>query len=226
MKLLSMAKSVGILVMFWAAGLSTAWAQGIPVYDNAQMINMIQAAIAQAKDYAAQVEQLETQAKMLESLTTGIDSSLNVNPTSAIQQGLSTVQQSGSAISGSSSGISSKLETVFGASGSTTVTDQAAVRKATEDTVRGAATLTGQQQDALPADAQRINNLAAQSQSATTALGAQQAGNQINAEIAQQLLQMRAKQLAQDQAANVTLEKQLQEEKQQSAVTSMFYGTK
>ena len=216
--------TLGVLVGVWVASPASSWAQGIPVVDAASIVEAVQQTAAMAKDYAAQIQMLETQVSSMKSLTTGLGSSLNVDPTASIQQGLNTIKQGGSSISGGSAAISGRLNSVFGESGSSTVTDQTAVMKATEDTVRGAALLTGQQQDALPADAVRINNLATQSQSATTALGAQQAGNQINAEIANQLLQARANQSAQDAAANTMREAQIQEKKQQKAVTEMFFG--
>lgn len=218
--------TLGMLLSVWGACPASSWAQGIPVIDAMGIAQAVEQTAAMAKDYATQIQMLETQASSMKSLTTGLGSSLNINPTTAIQQGLNAIKQGGAAaMSGGATDTARQLDSVYGTSGSTTVApDQTAVTRTTEDTVRGASLLSAQQQDALSTDAQRLNSLSVQSQNATTALGAQQAGNQINAEVGQQLLQMRTKQLAQDRAVNAEIMEKEQERKRQKAVADYFIG--
>jgi conjugal transfer/entry exclusion protein len=76
----------------------------------------------------------------------------------------------------------------------------------------------------LGAEASRIDDLAAQSQNATGALQAQQAGNQINVELAQQLVKQRAQQLLQSIAENTAALAKQQERESNAAVQNMFVG--
>jgi P-type conjugative transfer protein TrbJ len=198
-----------------------AFGQGIPVYDNAQMINMIQQAAAQAKDYANQIRQLEAQVQQVQSLTNTLQSTVNIDPTSAIQQGVNSIKKGGaSAITGSAT---EAVNSLYGTQvGETTTVTSEQVRQSTLDTARGAALHAGQQQEALASEATRLKELADQSASTTGTLEALQAGNQINAEIAQQLQKMRAEQLAQDQARNAALLQQQREAQDQANIAELF----
>ncbi len=181
---------------------TAAFSQGIPVYDNLQMINMIKAAAAQAEDYAAQIRMLETQAKTLESQVTSLPTSLTGNATGAMQSGMATIQGAGtSAMSAGTGQVQQQLNGVFGnptkklTDAEIRALDQIEILHTSTQTSSASALNAAQQQDGLAAEASRINSLAEQSQSATGTLQAQQAGNQINVEVAQQLQLMRQQQL-------------------------------
>lgn len=214
-----------LLVIVLMVSPGATWAQGIPVIDAAAIVQMVQDAAQQAKDYAVQIQQLENQVKEVQSLTTTLETSLNIDPSNVVQQGKDALMQGGAAaITGVASDVAKQLDTVYGLSGSETITTPKAVTQTTEDTARSAAMLSAQQRDALQDDATRLKDLAKQSQSATSMLESQQAGNQINVEVGQQLMQMRSKQLAQDDAMNAEILERAQERKSQRAVTDMLFG--
>ena len=200
---------------------SFAFAQGIPVIDAAGLAQAIQQAAAQAKDYANQIQQLEAQVQQAQSLTGTLQSAVNINPTAAIQQGVNSIKQGGtSAISGTATqAVNSLFGTQIGEK--TSVTSEQ-VRQSTLDTARGATLHAGQQQEALASEATRLKQLAAESAATKGTLEALQAGNQINAEIAQQLQLMRAEQLAQDQARNAALLQQQREAQDQANIAELF----
>lgn len=199
------------------AGL-TASAQGIPVYDNASLLQAIQQAAAQAKDYAVQIKALETQVKSMESATQSLGTSLNIDPTAGIQKSLEAVKQ-GAAMSGGASQALKNLQT--GYSTDATIGKTLAT---TRDTIAGAVTNAAQQQDSLAPEAQRIKDLAAQSQAATGLLEVQQAGNQINVELVQQVQKSRAQQLAQDQATSAALLQQQRAKEAEAELSRRFIG--
>jgi P-type conjugative transfer protein TrbJ len=200
---------------------TVAFSQGIPVYDNLQMINMIKAAAAQAEDYAAQIKMLETQAKTLESQVTSLPSSLNGSATSAMQSGMSAIQGAGtSAMSAGTGQVQQQLNGVFGnptkklTDAEIRALDQIEILHTSTQTSSASALNAARQQDDLPAEASRINSLAEQSQAATGMLQAQQAATQVNIEVAQQLQKMRQQQLVADQASAAA---QLQQQRKQEA---------
>jgi len=197
---------------------STASAQGIPVYDNASLLQAILQAAAQAKDYAVQIKALETQVKSMESATQSLGGSLNIDPTAGIQKSLEAVSK-GTAMSGGASQALQNLQT--GYSTDATIGKTLAT---TRDTITGAVTNAAQQQDGLAPEAQRIKDLAAQSQAATGLLEVQQAGNQINVELVQQVQKSRAQQLAQDQATSAALLQQQRAKEAEAELSRRFIG--
>jgi len=94
--------------------------------------------------------------------------------------------------------------------------DSRAVEAATarQATLTGAAML-----DRMPGDAERINRLVGQSQAAGGVLQAQQAGNQINAELAGQLMSLRQQLIMQAQAQQAD---QLARQKEAAARSDMM----
>ena len=200
---------------------AAALGQGIPTYDNANMINMMKQAAAQAQDYAAQIQMLETQAKTLASQVTSLPNSLNGNATSAMQAGMATIQGAGtSAMSAGSGQVQQQLNGVFGnptkklTEDEIRALDQIEILHTSTQTSSASALNAARQQDDLGAEAARINQLADQSQAATGVLQAQQAATQVNVEVAQQIQKMRQQQLVADQAAAAV---QLQQQRKQEA---------
>lgn len=211
--------SLFVALLFYT---TQACAQGIPVYDNAGYLQWLQQAAAMAND-------LQQQMKMVKSQTQGIASSLNGDQTDAVQQGLNVLQQGGAKVmSGGSGQVSSIIDSAYGVNVNDTPTpgSNTTMQQTTKDTIRGATFHSAKQQDSLNSEAQRLNDLASQSQAATGTLEAQQAGNQINVEVAQQIQKMRAQQLAQDQANNAALLQKQKEQESQQAINAVVFGTK
>jgi len=210
---------------------TAAAAQGIPTYDNANMINMVKQAAAQAQDYAAQIQMLETQAKTLASQATSLPNSLNGSATSAMQSGVSAIQSAGtSAMSASTGQVQQQLNGTFGnptkklTDDEIRALDQIEILHTSTQTSSASALNAAQQQDGLAAEASRINALAEQSQAATGVLQAQQAATQVNIEVAQQIQKMRQQQLVADQAAAAAQLQQQRKQEASIAVTKTFLG--
>ena len=210
---------------------AAAAGQGIPTYDNANMLNMIKQAEAQAKDYAAQIQMLETQAKTMASQVTSLPTSLNSSATSAMQAGLSTIQSAGtSAMTAGSGQVQQQLNGVYGnpakklTDDEIRALDQIEILHTSTQTSSASVLNAARQQDDLGAEAARINQLAEQSQAATGTLQAQQAATQVNIEVAQQIQKMRQQQLVADQAAAAAQLQQQRKQEASIAVTKTFMG--
>lgn len=194
---------IAVCVLVFCAFGQSAQAQGIPVEDNAALLQMVQQAAQMAKDY----EQFQAQTQ---SMTGQLSSFKNVSNANAIQSAVNAGQQ-----------VMQQLNAAYG---SGAPTDYSTRIGATTNAVQAANTQQTGQQNNLNTEAQRINDLAAQSQAAQGTLQAQQAGNQINVELVQQLQLQRAQQLIQAQAQNAALLQQQQKDADKAALTNDFLG--
>lgn len=190
------------LVFLLGIGGPGAWAQGIPVVDATSIAQLVIQAQQMAKDY----EQFKAQTQ---SLTGQIQAFKNVNSAQSMLQALNVGQQ-----------VLQQVNTTYGV----VPVDYLTRMGATTNAVQAAMSQLGGQQGNLNIEAQRIYDLASQSQAAQGQLEAQQAGNQINVELVQQLQMLRAQQLAQAQAQNAVLLQQQQRDADKAEVTKDFLG--
>ena len=95
---------------------------------------------------------------------------------------------------------------------------------ATNDTIRGALSSSASTAAGMVGEASRLNSLVSQSNSASGALQAQQAGNQITAELASQVQKQRQEQAIQAQANNAAALAQQRQAESKAAVTRYFLG--
>lgn len=191
-----------ILVGVCLAGtLNAGFAGGIPVVDELAIAKLIAQAVQMEKDY---VEfQRQTQA-----LTSKLATVKNING--------ETVLRAAGEVGGE---VFEAVARGF-AQGSTFEQQWAAARKALEV----AGTQHRQQQQQMAAEAARLYDLINQSQSAEGALQAQQAGNQINAEMVQQLQYLRSHLLTQSQTQNSQIIVKQKEREADQRVTKFFFG--
>ncbi len=182
-----------------------AQAQGIPVIDASSIAQLVIQAQQMAKDY----EEFRAQTQ---ALTGQLQTLKNVSNINSMQGAVTTGQQ-----------VMQQLQKNYGIANPTNADaiNQAAASTAA---VNSANNIQATQQNNLNTEAQRINDLAAQSQAALGTLQAQQAGNQINVELVQQLQLLRAQQLAQAQAMNAALLQQQQKDRDSAALTARALG--
>lgn len=213
------------LLMLGAVVCATgARAQGIPVIDAQAIIQWT----LQAQAMKAQIEQAEMAAKSLQSQ---LQSSQNANQSGELQNFVNTAQQVNSTVgavkglSGSAANVANQINRAYGsdAGGTTPAPDFDTYMKTSKDTVRGSMVNNAVQLDNMSAEAARIDALANQSQGAQGALEAQQAGNQINAELVQQIQKQRQQQLVQAQADNAARLAEMQKQEANRKITGMFF---
>lgn len=94
---------------------------------------------------------------------------------------------------------------------------------ATNDTIRGALSSSASTAAGMVGEASRLNSLVSQSNSAS-GVQAQQAGNQITAELASQVQKQRQEQAIQAQANNAAALAQQRQAESKAAVTRYFLG--
>lgn len=192
-------------------------AQGIPVYDNASMLNFAQQLIAMEAQRAIQQQVNEVQSKALSGTELGAAAP-------AIQQQMGTVTNNiGKGVIGSGvDAARQRLNEAYGQDAA--ISNREAGATATVDTVRAASMHAAQQQAELEAEAQRIDRLQQQSARATGVVEVQQAANEINVELLQQQQKMRARQIVQDQANNAALLDAQQQRRANAEVLKKIYG--
>lgn len=191
-------------MLFWMClcGVSSSgYAQGIPVVDETAILKMIDQAVQMEKDYMEFTRQ--TQA-----LTDKLSTLKNINAES--------VMRAASDVGGE---VFEAVAQGF-TQGSTFEQQWAAARKALE----AAGTQHRQQQQQMATEAARLSDLINQSQSAGGTLAAQQAGNQISAEVVQQLQFLRSQLLMQSQNQNAELNVRQKEREAERRVSKFFFG--
>jgi P-type conjugative transfer protein TrbJ len=209
-----------------------AAAQGIPVLDEAAIVEWAAQLEAMAAQYGVSVDQLLEAQKITQSLQKQLESSRNVDSASELQTLGSTLNQlrtsigAGDWIGGSTQDTVSRLQKTFGSDfgTETELPDYVSIMKTEKDTHRGALLNSSSALDSLQTDASRINELANQSQNATGALEAQMAGNQINVEIAQQLVKLRQELATQGIAGNTAALADQQRQEARARVNVLFGG--
>lgn len=202
-----------ILFLVSTLMLSTVVVAQIPTTDVAAIAQMVN----QIKQTAVVIEQTTSAAKSLQDTLSG---NLNIDQAQVINDILSKVRQA-NAVGAGAGGMQQQFDDSFSADATFEKSHQAATASTRQAAMSNAATL-----DALPADAQRLNRLVDQSQSATGALQAQQAGNQINAELAGQMMALRQQLALQAQATNAESGLRARSEKAQADITREFFGGK
>lgn len=210
-------KQFGRWLAILALGLgihTSTWAQ-IPTTDIAAIIEAVVEFVEtgiQWGEEAKQWEQSYEEAKRLRSLTDGLSSFRNINNTTDIANAVSRGRQS-----------YQQMDAVFGSSG-VAPKNSTTQLQAVEGVVQTTAEQRNAQRDKLVSESERINDLAAQSQNSTGTLQAQQAGNQIMVELAQQIQSQRAQQMSEADAQQALQKKQLQEKESSEAVTGLMTG--
>lgn len=212
------------VMAFSIASISAAHAQ-IPTTDIASLVQrivMIASEYAQEAELVEQVEQtynvVQQATNTANSLQNQLGSVLNINQALSINALLDKVRQANALNNGDARQVF-----IDGYAQDATFEKSHEVTSATnrQATASNAAVI-----DALPADAERLNRLVDQSQQATGALQAQQAGNQINAELAGQIMALRQQMALQGQAANADAEMRARTQAAQAEITRQFYGGK
>lgn len=191
-----------ILVGVCLAGtLNAGFAGGIPVVDELAIAKLIAQAVQMEKDY---VEfQRQTQA-----LTSKLATLKNMNGETVLR---AAGEVGGEVFEAVAQGFTQ---------GSTFEQQWAAARKALE----AAGTQHRQQQQQMASEASRLYDLINQSQGAAGTLEAQQAGNQINGEMVQQLQYLRSHLLTQSQTQNSEIIVKQKEREADQRVTKFFFG--
>lgn len=214
-----------ILVLVSMMMLSTMAHAQIPTTDIAALIQRVLVIVSEYAQEAELVEQVEQTYNVVEqtantakSLQDQLGLVLNIDQAQSINSVLDKVRQANALNDGDA-----RQQFVDGYSSDATFEKSHEVTSATnrQATASNAAAL-----DALPSDAERLNRLVDQSQAATGALQAQQAGNQINAELAGQLMALRQQLALQGQAANADGEMRTRTEAAQAEITREFFGGK
>lgn len=193
--------------------LSTVAVAQIPTTDAAAIAQMLN----QIKQTAVVIEQTTSAAKSLQDTLSG---NLNIDQAKAINDILSKVRQA-NAVGAGASGMQQQFDENFAGDATFEKSHVARTASTRQAAISNAATL-----DALPADAGRLNRLVDQSNSAAGALQAQQAGNQINAELVGQMMALRQQLALQAQAQNAEAGMRAREEKAQADITREFFGGK
>lgn len=203
---------------------SVAQAQ-IPTTDIAALIQRVLVIVSEVAQEAELVEQVEQTynvvketANTAKSLQDQLGSVLNIDQAQSINALLDKVRQANALNNGDARQVF-----IDGYAQNATFEKSHEVTSATtrQATASNAAVI-----DALPVDAERLNRLVEQSQQATGALQAQQAGNQINAELAGQIMALRQQLALQGQASNADAEMRTRKEAAQAEVTRQFFGGK
>lgn len=178
----------------------------IPVTDLAAIAKMVEQATQMAQDY----EQFKQQTQ---SLTGKLGSNRTVTTDSVMDAALKAAKES-----------QAETDAAFAASGGAPRPDYSKQVEAVGSVIQSVRNVQNGQLANLPTEARRINDMINQSQNASGTLEAQQAGNQINAELVQQIQLQRAQQLSQAQAQNAAALQQQQKEADKAAVTRTFFG--
>lgn len=225
-----------LAVSFIVFGASVAHAQ-IPTTDIASLIQrviMIASEFAQESELVEQtvntyntVEQTTNTAK---SLQNQLGSALNTNQSSdlqSIQNAARAANAAGGLVnSNSAGGVMQELQTLYKPDSATGRPNYDTYMEGTKQTIRGAISNNGAILDGMSTEASRINSLVSQSNGASGALEAQQAGNQINAELASQIQKQRQQQAMQAQADSAAALAAAEERQQQAndsrAASKMF----
>lgn len=214
-----------ILFLMSMLMMSTMAQAQIPTTDIAALIQRVLVIVSEVAQEAELVEQVEQTYNVVEqttntanSLQNQLGSVLNIDQAQALNAVLDQVRQANAISNGNA-----RQQFVDGYSQDATFEKSHEVTSATN---RQAAVSNAAVIDALPADAERLNRLVDQSQQATGALQAQQAGNQINAELAGQIMALRQQLALQGQAANADAEMRTRKEAAQAEVTRHFFGGK
>lgn len=225
------------LVVGWIVfGASVAHAQ-IPTTDIASLVQrvlMIASEYAQEAELVEQVEQTYNVVKQTtdtaKSLQNQLGSALNTDQSGDLQSILNAARAANAANgllnSNSASGVMQQLQSIYKTDSATGRPDYDTYMGATKDTIRGSIANNGAILDGMPSEAARLNNLVSQSNNASGALEAQQAGNQINAELASQIQKMRLQQAMQsqaDSAAALAAAEERQQRTDDAKVTSKMF---
>lgn len=225
-----------LAVACFVCGTSGAHAQ-IPTTDIASMVQRV---IMIASEFAQEAELVEQVAETInvvkqttdtaKSLKDKVGGALNSDQSSDLQT-IQSAARAANSVNGllnsnSANGTMQQLKSIYQPDSATQRPDYDTYMGATKDTIRGAISNNGAILDGMPSEASRINSLVSQSNSASGSLAAQQAGNQINAELASQVQKMRQQQAMQSQADSATALAATEEKQQQAndsrAATKMF----
>lgn len=216
-----------ILFLMSMIMLSTMAQAQIPTTDIASMVQRV---LMIASEYAQEAELVEQVAETInvvkqttntaKSLQDQLGSSLNIDQAMAINAVLSKIRQA-NALNNGANGMQQQFDDDFSQAATFEKSHVATTASTRQAAISNAATL-----DTLPSDAERLNRLVDQSNSATGALQAQQAGNQINAELAGQLMALRQQLALQAQATNAEAGLRARSEKAQAEITREFFGGK
>lgn len=210
------------LCMSMLFSVSSANAQ-IPTTDIAALVQRITMIISEAEQLVELVNQVEETEKVVEQTTNAakslqeqLETSLNINQQQAVNAVLEKVRQANAIANGDAAKElldSYSLAATFEKS-----------YQATSASNRQAAASNASVLDSLPDAGERLNKLVNQSQAATGALQAQQAGNQISAELAGQLMALRQQLALQGQAQSADQEMRTRQDAAQAEITRQFFG--
>lgn len=222
-----------LVVVGLVFGVSVAHAQ-IPTTDVASIAKlMVMTAIQEAQEELLRQQVIESK-NAANSLQNQIGSALNTDQMGDLQN----IQNSARAANASNgllnansgSGTMQQLQTIYQPNAVTGRPDYDTYMGGTKDTIRGAISNNGAILESMPSEASRLNSLVSQSNRASGTLEAQQAGNQINAELAAQIQKQRQQQAVQAQAdstaALAAAEEKQQKANDSKAATNMFMFTR
>lgn len=183
-----MVKKFLVAVCFVAAIASPATAQ-IPTIDAASIAKLVM-----------QIEEtkrvLEQATATTNSLQNPLAAAANIDQLRQLDTLLNQAKQL-NALAGGASNLAGQLNQTYQQG-----VPSSQAQTLTSATLRQAAIGSAAHLDSLPSEAARINQLVSQSNSAAGVLQAQQAGNQINAELVAQIQSLRQQLILQSQAAN------------------------
>lgn len=180
----------------------------------------------QVESYTKQIEQYEQQVKSAESLGTQLGGALNSDQVSDIQkvQSVTRAANGVNGLMGTAGNVIQKVQDNYGPDDKPA--DFNKYMGATNDTIRGAVSSNAAAVDGMAGEASRLNSLVSQSNSASGALQAAQAGNQITAELASQVQKQRQEQAIQSNADNAAaLARQRQAESKEAAARYIYGGS-
>lgn len=216
-----------------------ASAQGIPTFDGAAIAEWGMQLEAMAEQYGVSLDTLLEAREMVtqttdirRSLEQRLEQSLNINLEGELQNLQSQLENRlgevaiTNGIRGSTASIVEMLNTTYQGDlgdGAPSATSEA-VSRTTMDTLRGAVVEASMRRDSLGGDMARVDRLWEQSQNATGALEAQMAGNQLTAELAQQVIKQRDEALAQSVAANAAAMMSIKAQARQGEISSKLMG--
>lgn len=219
-----------VLVLMSMLLMSTMSHAQIPTTDIASLIQRVVMIASEAEQLSELVTQVEETQNVVEQTTNTANSlqdklgtSLTIDQQHAVVELLEQVRQE-NAVAAGSAGTVEKIKDSYTLEGPSSTFEKS--YKATTATNRQAAASNAGVLDTLPTDAARLNNLVEQSNKASGALAATQAGNQINAELAGQLMSLRQQLALQGQAQAADQEMRAKEAAAQAVINRHFLGGK
>lgn len=199
----------------------------IPTTDIAALIQRVLGLVSEYSQEAEMIEQVEQTynvvketANTAKSLQDQLGSALNIDQAQSIDAVLNKIRQA-NALNNDASGMQKQFDDDFSNDATFEKSHVVVTASTRQAAISNAATL-----DSLPNDAERLNKLVDQSNASTGALQAQQAGNQINAELAGQMMALRQQLALQAQAQNAEAGMRAKSDMAQAEITREFFGGK